>query len=571
VQITTATQSYGSVAAGASASNAAPFVVSLQPGFVAGTRIEFSLTVSTDQGTATLLFSLPTGTPAATTIFSESFDSVPAGSLPAGWSAAHGGGNNSVAWTTSSTVPGAPDGNALFHVNAEDGRIVNGMRDSTRWERALSPQIAVPTNASYATLDFDVWYNTENDPDFSVLAYDGFFLRIADQTAGRTTRSCLAEAFAEEITTGSNFHYPKHLPRSGNSAYFQDMSVWGGYSGGWEHVHMKLPGMAGSTVQLQWEYTQDSGGTGLDVHPGVPVAGVAVDNIVMQSIVLMATPVLSWTNPAPVTYGTALDGTELNASAGVPGTFVYSPSVGSVLTAGTQTLSVVFTPTDTVHYLSATKSVELTVLPAAVALTWTNPSPITYGTPLGSAQLNASANVPGSYAYNPTNGTVLAAGTNTLSVIFTPADAVDYSNAVGSVSLVVLDALVYYGIDLTDTNQALADADGDGLSNLMEYALGTDPRNPADGQNGILASLTTGTGGEFVTIQFKRRKLSAGLPLQYVPEVSSDGQTWFSDAANVGPAIVTPIDSEFDWVRVEDLTPSAAAAPRFIRLRVIAY
>ena len=52
----------------------------------------------------------------------------------------------------------------------------------------------VPANASFATLDFDVWYNTEDDPDFNLLAYDGFFLRIADQTLGRTSRSCLAEA-----------------------------------------------------------------------------------------------------------------------------------------------------------------------------------------------------------------------------------------------------------------------------------------------------------------------------------------------------------------------------------------
>jgi hypothetical protein len=51
--------------------------------------------------------------------------------------------------------------------------------------------------------------------------------------------------------------------------------------------------------------------------------------------------------------------------------------------------------------------------------------------------LNATANVPGNFAYDPTNGTVLDAGTNTLSVIFTPTDTVDYSSATYTVSLVI--------------------------------------------------------------------------------------------------------------------------------------
>src|SRR5262249_26257229 len=155
--------------------NGVPFTIALQPGFAAGTRIEFALSVSTAQGNTTLLFSLVSGTPVATTIFSENFGSVSAGSLPTGWSTFHAGGTPTVRWTTSTSVPQAPGGNALFHINANDGG-----GDSTRWERALSPSIGVPANASFATLDFDVWYNTEDDPNFGVLAYDGFLLRIVD-------------------------------------------------------------------------------------------------------------------------------------------------------------------------------------------------------------------------------------------------------------------------------------------------------------------------------------------------------------------------------------------------------
>jgi hypothetical protein len=71
-------------------------------------------------------------------------------------------------------------------------------------------------------------------------------------------------------------------------------------------------------------------------------------------------------------------------------------------------------------------------------ITWSNPAPISYGTPLGSAQLDATVNVPGVSAYAPTNGAVLDTGTNTLSVIFTPTDSVDFSNVVDTATLVIL-------------------------------------------------------------------------------------------------------------------------------------
>ena len=52
-------------------------------------------------------------------------------------------------------------------------------------------------------------------------------------------------------------------------------------------------------------------------------------------------------NPAAITYGTALSATQLNATANVPGSVVYSPPSGTVLPVGAnQTLSVTFTPTE---------------------------------------------------------------------------------------------------------------------------------------------------------------------------------------------------------------------------------
>jgi len=75
--------------------------------------------------------------------------------------------------------------------------------------------------------------------------------------------------------------------------------------------------------------------------------------------------VLTWTNPANIVYGTALGATQLNATASVAGTFVYTPPAGTVLNAGNnQTLRVDFTPTDTTNYTATFKTVAITVTKA---------------------------------------------------------------------------------------------------------------------------------------------------------------------------------------------------------------
>jgi hypothetical protein len=74
-----------------------------------------------------------------------------------------------------------------------------------------------------------------------------------------------------------------------------------------------------------------------------------------------ATPVITWAAPAAITAGTALSATQLNATANVPGAMVYAPPAGTVLAAGTYSLTATFTPADTVAYTSATATVTLVV------------------------------------------------------------------------------------------------------------------------------------------------------------------------------------------------------------------
>jgi hypothetical protein len=139
---------------------------------------------------------------------------------------------------------------------------------------------------------------------------------------------------------------------------------------------------------------------------------------------------LSWPGPAAIVYGAALGAAQLDATANTAGTFTYSPAAGTVLTAGTQTLSVTFTPANTAAYSAATSSVQLTVSKATPVVTWAAPTAISYTVPLSNAQLNAIATTPGTFVYSPAIGTKLSAGTQTLTVTFTPTDATDYASPI---------------------------------------------------------------------------------------------------------------------------------------------
>ena len=122
-----------------------------------------------------------------------------------------------------------------------------------------------------------------------------------------------------------------------------------------------------------------------------------------------AIPTISWANPADIVYGTALSGTQLDATANVAGTFTYTPAAGTVLGAGLdQTLSVSFAPTDSTDYTTASATVTINVLRATPTISWANPADIVYGTTLSGAQLDATANVGGTFTYTPVAGTVLA-------------------------------------------------------------------------------------------------------------------------------------------------------------------
>jgi hypothetical protein len=124
------------------------------------------------------------------------------------------------------------------------------------------------------------------------------------------------------------------------------------------------------------------------------IDGVAVTSALPTITVTPARATITWPSPADIVYGTALSGTQLDATASavvngstvsVPGTFSYTladgrtPALGAVLSAGqNQALRVSFTPTDAADYTGTSAAVTLTVDPAALTITADNQS-INYG------------------------------------------------------------------------------------------------------------------------------------------------------------------------------------------------
>jgi hypothetical protein len=102
---------------------------------------------------------------------------------------------------------------------------------------------------------------------------------------------------------------------------------------------------------------------------------------------------------------------------------------------------------------------------------------------------------------------------------------------------------------------------GDGVPNLLKYALGLDPNTPATSGQLPTGGIQPDSGQDYLTMTINRTNRPADI--SYVVEVSGDLQTWVSGPPNT----VTLTDTATQLV-VRDNIPVPGATERFIRLRV---
>lgn len=120
---------------------------------------------------------------------------------------------------------------------------------------------------------------------------------------------------------------------------------------------------AGSSLDLGAGFSNAPGGTASWTFSGGQNYNDQSGSV--EITINKATQTIVWSTPSAINYGTALSSTQLNATvSGVvggstTGALTYTPSSGTVLSAGTQTLNV--TAAETTNYLAATQSVTLIV------------------------------------------------------------------------------------------------------------------------------------------------------------------------------------------------------------------
>ena len=161
-----------------------------------------------------------------------------------------------------------------------------------------------------------------------------------------------------------------------------------------------------------------------------------------------ATPTITWNNPADIVYGTPLSGTQLNATASVPGTFTYTPAATTVLHVGNgQTLHVDFTPTDTANNTGAAKNVLINVLKAPLTITADNkvklvgdPNPTLTFTPTGFVNGDTASILGGTPSLTTTATQSSPTGTYPIAITQATLAAADYAFTFVNGTLTVTEA-----------------------------------------------------------------------------------------------------------------------------------
>ena len=170
-----------------------------------------------------------------------------------------------------------------------------------------------------------------------------------------------------------------------------------------------------------------------------------------------------------------------------------TPLAGAPSQAGSYTVLASFPGSN--DYATASNLTDFAITKATPQISWTAPASIVYGTPLGTDQLDASASVPGSPSYDPPAGTFLDAGSGqTLSVIFTPSDSVDYSTVTTTTTISVTKATPT--LHLTDPGGSYT---GNPFPASVTITGAGKDSSPAASLDGVAPTLTyyvgSGTGG----------------------------------------------------------------------------
>jgi hypothetical protein len=272
---------------------------------------------------------------------------------------------------------------------------------------------------------------TSSDPDYADAHVDGTIV-VVETTSVSVAAASGNSAFGQAVTFGATVVAASGSAPAGAVRFRLDgQPVGAAVTLNAGSASVTMASMTPGRHIISAEY---GGGNGLTASTGS-----------IEYTVARATPIVNWTVAAIIPYGTAFNATALDATANVPGTFVYAPPAGTVLSAGPQQLTVTFVPADGTDYETATKTVALMVTPATPAITVASAT-ITYDGsphPLAPAATGIDATpVGGSFAITYTPGgssPPVDPGTYSATVTFRSSNG-NYSDANATASIAITPA-----------------------------------------------------------------------------------------------------------------------------------
>ena len=336
----------------------------------------------------------------------------------------------------------------------------------------------------------------------------------------------------------------------------------------WRKAGVPIAGATAASYTIPVVAVADAGTFNVVVTNSV--GGVTSSSVTLAYTKL--TPTLTWPAPATITYGTALSATQLNATAGAPGTFAYTPVVGTVLGAGAaRSLSVTFTPTDTAIYNPVTRTNTLTVTSASQTITFAALAATTYSTAeitlfatassgllVGFNVVSGPATVTGNSLYLTGVGTVTVRAAQIGNADVLPATSIDRSFTVSpnfaSWQLAKFTIAELANLALSGPNAVFG---LDGYSNLVKYALGLEPKQ--DLTAGLPESSVQATDWVFTYTRPTDR-----ADLVYTVETSVNLATWTT--VGVTHELVATAAGLETW---RGRYPLASATNLFFRLKIV--
>ncbi len=443
-----------------------------------------------------------------------------------------------------------------------------------------SPAIAVPPSATNLTLSFWHNYNLQSGRDGGVLEFSVDGGAWFDVTASGSGAAFATGGYNSAFSNTGN-------PSSKNP--LAPRSAWTGSNTGFTQVVVNLTDTAkyaGHTLNVRWRLATNNSTTstgwvlddialnGGGAQPNLPPS-ITSDAAAAPSPVTTTTTVLNVAasddvGEAALTYTWATVGGSFltPVSFSENGTNAAKSTTATFTAAGSYVFTVTIRDAES---LSATSSVEVAVEQTPTGITVT-PASATIGK--GSAQIFAASvldqftmalgSQPAVVWSTTGGGSIAADGTFTSTTVGGPFTVTSTSGPLsGSASVAVTGELLthwrsanFTPLEITAGLAGdLADADGDGLHNLIEYALGTDPRAST-----IFPATILDPAGH-LTLTLSRPKSLPGL--LYLGEATSDISAW-----DTSVPIEILADGDPQTIRITDPLGRAGSVQRFLRLRV---